>query len=66
VSEGSILVTDYKNTYHIILRAFSTENELYPVIARFVVSKPSMDLSDIPLFYWLLHSSSARVGTIAL
>jgi len=33
------------------------ENELYPVIARFVVSKPSMDLSDIPLFYWLLHNS---------
>lgn len=38
-----------------------TEKDLYPLIARFMAAKPSMDLSDIPLYYSMMHSSSAQV-----
>ena len=37
------------------------EKNMYPLIARFVAAKPSMDLSDIPLYYSMMHSSSAQV-----
>lgn len=38
-----------------------TEKDLYPLIARFMAAKPSIDLSDIPLYYSMMHSSSAQV-----
>lgn len=31
---------------------------MYPLIARFLLSRPTIDLSDVPLLYSLLHSGS--------
>ena len=45
----------------VILVLSVTEEDLYPLIARFMAAKPSMDLSDIPLYYSMMHSSSTQV-----
>ena len=38
--------------------ALQPRNELYPIINKFLLQRPLLDLDDVPLFYNLLHSST--------
>ena len=38
--------------------ALQPRNELYPIVNKYLLQRPVLDLEDVPLFYNLLHSSS--------
>ena len=35
------------------------EHSLYPLVNRFLLQRPAMDTTDMPMFYGLFYSSSA-------
>src|SRR6267154_4312475 len=45
---------------HALRTIFYPTSSLYPLISRFLLQRPSLDISDVPMLYSMLYSSSAE------
>lgn len=43
---------------HALRSIFYPSNFIYPITARFLLQRPELDMSDVPLLFGLLYSSS--------
>ena len=43
---------------HALRTIFYPTNFLYPLTARFLLQRPTLDISDVPMLYGMLYSSS--------
>jgi len=43
---------------HSLRAVFNPSNFIYPITARFLLQRPSLDISDVPMLYGLLYSSA--------
>ncbi|KDR74243.1 hypothetical protein GALMADRAFT_250000 [Galerina marginata CBS 339.88] len=43
---------------HSLRAVFHPSNFIYPITARFLLQRPSLDIADVPMLYSLLYSSS--------
>ncbi|KAF8959548.1 ribosome 60S biogenesis N-terminal-domain-containing protein [Flammula alnicola] len=43
---------------HALRAIFSPSNFIYPLTARFLLQRPSLDIADVPMLYGMLYSSS--------
>lgn len=43
---------------HALRTVFYPTNSLYPLISRFLLQRPTLDISDVPMLYTMLYNSS--------